>query len=42
MTWSKINEILKVGLSPSKKLLCLLQSPLKVMTNAFYFIVNKA
>ena len=41
MTWSKINEILKVGLSPSKKLLCLLQTPLKMMTNVFYFIVYK-
>ena len=41
MTWSKINEILKVGLSPSKKLLCLLQTPLEMMTNVFYFIVYK-
>ena len=31
--------MLKVGLSPSKKIyvICLIESPLKMMKNAFYF-----
>ena len=33
---------LKSGLSPSKKncVICLTESPLKMMKNAFYFILN--
>ena len=33
---------LKVGLSPSKKMcvICLIESPLKMMKNAFYFILK--
>ena len=32
----------KVGLSPSKKIcfICLIKSPLKMMENAFYFILK--
>ena len=35
-------EILKVGLSPSKKkcFICFNKSPLKMMKNAFYFILK--
>ena len=38
MDWFKIN-FLKVGLSPSKKncVTCLIESPLKMMKNAFHF-----
>ena len=34
--------ILKVGLSPSKKIyvICFIESPLKMMKNAFYFILK--
>ena len=37
-----INNDLKVGLSPSKKIcfICLIESPLKMMKNAFYFILK--
>ena len=33
---------LKVGLSPSKKIcvICLIESPLKMMKNAFYFVLK--
>ena len=33
---------IKVGLSPSKKngVICLIESPLKMMKNAFYFILK--
>ena len=33
---------IKVGLSPSKKIcvICLIESPLKMMKNAFYFILK--
>ena len=33
---------IKVGLSPSKKMciICLIESPLKMMKNAFYFILK--
>ena len=41
---SKANEMseLKVGLSPSKKncVTCFIESPLKMMKNAFYFILK--
>ena len=35
-------RVFKVGLSPSKKLciICLIESPLKMMKNAFYFILK--
>ena len=35
-------ELLKVGLSPSKNIciVCLIESPLQVMKNAFYFILK--
>ena len=34
--------VLKVGLSPSKKIcvICLIESPLKMLKNAFYFILK--
>ena len=34
--------VLKVGLSPSKKnfVICVIESPLKMMKNAFYFILK--
>ena len=37
-----LSEMLKVGLSPSKKVCCirLNESPLKVMKNAVYFIIK--
>ena len=37
-----INELFKVELSPSKKICvtCLIESPLKMMKNAFYFILK--
>ena len=32
---------IKVGLSPSKKcVICLIESPLKMMKNAFYFVLK--
>ena len=36
------NQDLKVGLSPPKKIwvICLIESPLKMMKNAFYFILR--
>ena len=35
-------RLLKVGLSPSKKIsvICFIESPLKMMKNAFYFILK--
>ena len=38
----EIYHLLKVGLSPSKKtcVTCFIESPLKMMKNAFYFIVK--
>ena len=35
-------SLFKVGLSPSKKIcvICLIESPLKMMKNAFYFILK--
>ena len=35
-------NLIKVGLSPSKKILfiCFNESPLKIMKNAFYFILK--
>ena len=40
--FSFINSYIKVGLSPSKKIcgICLIESPLKMMKNAFYFILK--
>ena len=37
-----INLNIKVGLSPSKKIcvICLIESPLKMKKNAFYFILK--
>ena len=37
-----LNTFLKVGLSPSKKncFICLIESPLKMIKNAFYFILK--
>ena len=37
-----LNLLFKVGLSPSKKIcvICFIESPLKVMKNAFYFILK--
>ena len=33
--------MIKVGLSPSKKIvICLIESPLKMMNNVFYFILK--
>ena len=33
--------LFKVGLSPSKKIdICLIESPFKMMKNAFYFILK--
>ena len=39
---SSIHERVKVGLSPSKNIcvICLIESPLKMMKNAFYFILK--
>ena len=41
---SQINliQLIKVGLSPAKKnrVICLIESPLKMMKNAFYFILK--
>ena len=36
------NSFVKVGLLPSKKIyvICFIESPLKVMKNAFYFILK--
>ena len=36
---SRIEKVFKVGLSPSKRIsvICLIESPLKMMKNAFYF-----
>ena len=38
--FSKHFVVLKVGLSPSKKIrvICFIESPLKMMKNTFYFI----
>ena len=37
-----LGKIFKVGLSPSKKIcvICLIESPLKMMKNVFYFILK--
>ena len=42
MEINQINLNLKVGLSPSKKIciICLIESTLKMMKNAFYFILK--
>ena len=39
---NKEHGIFKVGLSPSKKIyvICVIESPLKMMKNAFYFILK--
>ena len=39
---TNVNVNIKVGLSPSKKngVICLIESPLKMMKNAFYFILK--
>ena len=41
-TYTNIGKEVKVGLSPSKKIcvICLLESPLKMMKNAFYFMLS--
>ena len=40
--FSQKNGVFEVGLSPSKKncIICFIESPLKMMENAFYFIVK--
>ena len=42
LTGNKLTLALKVGLSPSKKdcVISLIESPLKMMKNAFYFILK--
>ena len=42
VTMIYINNIFKVGRSPSKKycVICLIESPLKMMKNALYFILK--
>ena len=39
---SVLNSSFKVGLSPSKKIcvICFIESPLKMIKNAFYFILK--